>query len=226
MPSRFVPLVNGEIYHVYNLGLDRRLTFTDARGHRRAIELLKYYSYDSLPLRFSHFSSLDSSLREEIRQNLLKHDRIIHILACCLMPNHFHLLIRQVANGGISKYMANIQNSYTRYFNTRNKRRGSLFLNQFKAVRIESDEQLLHVARYIHLNPYSAYVVKKLEDLKTYPWSTLREYLTQKWNIVTEPETIWAHYGRVQSFKRFIFDQADYQRRLEGIKHLILEEWR
>ncbi|MBI4035293.1 MAG: transposase [Candidatus Chisholmbacteria bacterium] len=140
------------------------------------------------------------------------------------MPNHFHLLIRQSLSNGISKFMAKFQNSYTRYFNIRNKRRGALFLNQFKAVRIEDEEQLLHIVRYIHLNPYSAYLVKRIEELESYSWSSLKEYLSQQWSIVSEPGVIWSYYEGVSSFKRFIFDHADYQRQLETIKHLTLED--
>lgn len=223
MPVRVLPLVSGEIYHVFNVGLDHRPTFTDARCYRRAVELIKYYSFYSPPLRFSHFLSLEKPQREEKLKDLLKGERLVQLLTYCLMPNHFHFLLRQVLNNGISKFMGNFQNSYTRYFNTKSKRNGALFLGQFKGVRIETEKQLLHVSRYIHLNPYSSYVVRRIEELESYPWSSLREYLNQHWSVVSESQTVGSYYDDVDSFRKFVFDQADYQRQLEKIKHLIPE---
>ena len=76
----------------------------------------------------------------------------MEIICYCLMPNHLHLLLRQLMDGGISKFMSNFANSYTRYFNTKSKRKGPVFEGKFKAKRIETDEQLLHLSRHIHLN--------------------------------------------------------------------------
>ena len=140
------------------------------------------------------------------------------------MPNHFHFLLKQVANRGISKFISNFTNSYTRYFNTKNKREGALFKGKFKSVRIESDEQLLHVSRYTHLNPYSSYVIKTLEELENYPYSSLPEYLQRSPKGSCQKEIILDQFKNLNSYKNFVFDQANYQRELENIKHLILEE--
>ena len=106
-----------------------------------------------------------------------KKNFLAEIVAYCFMPNHFHFLLKQKANDGISKFIANFTNSYGRYFNSKNKRNGPLFQNRFRATRIETEQQLLHVSRYIHLNPYSAYLVKNLKELEVYPYSSLPEYI-------------------------------------------------
>lgn len=93
------------------------------------------------------------------------------------MPNHFHFLIKELEENGTRKFISNIQNSYAKYFNTKNERSGSLFQEMFKAVRIESDEQFVHVARYIHLNPYSAFILDNINSIKVFPWSSFGDYL-------------------------------------------------
>ncbi len=151
-----------------------------------------------------------------------ENNKLVDILAYCLMPNHFHFLLRQLTDKGISKYLGNLQNSYTRYSNTRNERDGSLFLDQFKAKLITTDEQLIHVSRYIHLNPYTSYVVGNFNNLLQYQWSSLSEYLESKPNIC-ELETIMSYFKTPKAYQKFLEDQADYQRQLHIIQHLALE---
>lgn len=224
MPGRLQPLVTNEIYHVFNRGIDHRLTFLNKREFQRAMNTLGFYQFTSPPMRLSKFLRLASSERERIIQQLLERkEKLIEFLAFCLMPNHFHFLLRQAAGGGISKFMAKFQNSFTRYFNTRHERVGPLFLDQFKAIRIEREEQLLHVSRYIHLNPYSSFTVKNLEELENFRWSSLPEYLGSNEGIC-DKEIILSFFKSKVQYKQFILDQADYQRGLEKIKHLILEK--
>lgn len=225
MPGRKIPLVNNEIYHVLNKGISLQPTFLTKRDYQRALQTIFYYQNQKPPLKYSRFLSLSNKQRETILDNLRKQKLIlVEIIAFCLMPNHFHFLLKQVANIGISKFISNFTNSYTRYFNTKNKREGALFKGKFKSVRIESDEQLLHVSRYTHLNPYSSYVIKTLEELENYPYSSLPEYLQRSPKGSCQKEIILDQFKNLNSYKNFVFDQANYQRELENIKHLILEE--
>src|SRR3989344_7388440 len=170
MPRRKEPLVTDEIYHVFNRGIDKRPTFTDRREFSRAAEALRFYQLLNPPMKLSLFLKLRPDRNVD-----QKH--LVEVLAFCFMPNHFHFLLRQTYDNGISKFISNFLNSYTKYFNTKHERTGPLFLGQFKAVRLEADEQLLHVSRYIHLNPYTSYVVKEIKDLGDYEWSSFRDYL-------------------------------------------------
>lgn len=222
MPGRTTPLVEGEIYHVFNRGLDRRPTFLSKRDYNRAYETLAFYRFVHPPLRLAYFLKFGQEKKELFIQKLHQHKKHVDILVYCLMPNHFHLCLRQLEPYGISKFLSNFQNSYTRYFNTKTRRIGSLFLDQFKAVRIETDEQLLHISRYIHLNPFTSYVVKTLSDLQKYTLSSYGEYLQMK-NGFCDTQTILSHFKNHQSYNKFVFDQANYQRELDAIKHLTLE---
>ena len=116
--------------------------------------------------------------------------------------------------------MSNVLNSYTRFFNTKYDRKGPLWVGRFKNIPIESDEQLLHLTRYVHLNPVTAKLVNQAEEWKH---SSYREYI-QKPN---KPQTI-CHYSDVLDIKQteyqdFVHDHASYQRELAAIKNLAIE---
>lgn len=224
MPGRKIPLITDQLYHVLNRGIALQPTFTTRKSFQRAIEVMRYYQNVKPPLRYSQFLVLSNKRRKQILENLAeKKQFLVEIIAYCLMPNHFHFMLKQIKENGISKFMSNFTNSYTRYFNVKNKRNGPLFEGKFKAIRVETDEQLLHLSRYIHLNPYSSYVVKTLKDLKEYPYSSFLEYLEKTQIDICDKEIILNQFKNPESYKRFIFDQADYQRRFEKIKHLVLE---
>ena len=224
MPGRITPLVINEIYHVFNRGIDHRPTFLDKREFERAVELNKYYRFVNLPVKFSTFGFWSRERRKELWERLFREaNLLVDTISYCLMPNHFHFLLKQKIDGGMAKFMSNFQNSYTRYFNSKHLRSGPIFLDQFKAVRIETEEQLLHVFRYIHLNPYSSYIVKTLKGLKEYAWSSLPEFLGLRKDAFCQKEEISSNFRQRSSLEKFIFDQADYQRSLEKIKHLLFE---
>lgn len=187
------------------------------------MEVIRYYQYQ-VPIRFSIFRSLAQEERSKFISAYFKpNNKVVSILSFCLMPNHFHFLIKQLKDNGIKRFLSNFQNSYTKYFNTKNVRKGSLLLDQFKAVRIETDEQLIHVSRYIHLNPYTAYIVKSLDELENYPWSSFKEFIDGQKDIA-DIEVVLSYFKNIKDYKIFMYDQASYQRKLDAIKHLVLEE--
>ncbi|MBI2028857.1 transposase [Candidatus Gottesmanbacteria bacterium] len=224
MPGRNIPLVTGEIYHVFNRGLASVPVFQNKRDYDRILETMLYYQNERPPIKYSRFLTLSIEDRQNILKNLAKQRQFqIEIITYCLMPTHFHLMIKQVVNEGISKFVGNFTNSYTRYLNTRSERIGPLFEGKFKAVRIHTEGQLLHLHRYIHLNPYSSFVVKGLNDLENYIFSSLPEYLGNTQTNHCAKNAILDNFKNKDSYKKFLFDQADYQRRLEEIKHLTME---
>ena len=181
MPARIIPFVSDQHYHVFNRGLHKQPIFLGERDYHRAQQLLEYYSFADSKMRFSKFLLMSVENREEFLTHLReKGKKLVEIISYVFMPNHFHFLLKQKEDHGITRFMSNFQNSYTRYFNTRHKKTGYILGGQFKAVRVEDDEQLLHLSRYIHLNPYSSYVVKNIQKLSDYLWSSLSEYLEKK----------------------------------------------
>lgn len=222
MPGRKTPLVTDEIYHVYNRGINKQPTFNTKREYQRALLATQFYRVFNPPIRLSKFLQLERKRQEEILEVMNRGEKLVQIICFCLMPNHFHFLLKQKKENGISKFLGNFENSYTRYFNTRNGRDGALFLDQFKAKRIEDDEQFIHVSRYIHLNPYAGFVVKSFDELVEYPWSSLPNYLNGN-NGFIEPNLVLDMFGGRDKYRQFVFDQADYQKKLKMIEHLFLE---
>ncbi|MBL7150787.1 transposase [Candidatus Microgenomates bacterium] len=224
MPGRKIPLVAGQIYHVLNRGISSQPIFLTKKDYQRMMETILYYQRQGLSLSYTHFLRLSAKQKIEISERLRGKEKfLVEIIALCLMPNHFHLLLKQIQENGISTFMSNLTNSYTRYFNIKNERIGPLFQGKFKAVIIETDEQLIHVSRYIHLNPHSSFVIKNLQGLENYLYSSLPEYLGQSKTNFFQKEIVLDQFENLKSYKKFVFDQAEYQRHLEEIKHLLME---
>ncbi len=223
MPSRKTLLVRDQIYHVFNKGVAGLPIFNSQNQHQRFMDLIQYYRFANLPLSFSNFKQLPKEVRDEVWNRITKNTSQVEIISFCLMDNHFHFLLKQKTESGIKSFMANLQNGYAKYYNLNNRRAGPLFQSIFKAVRVETDEQLLHVSRYIHLNPSTGYLVN-ISDLINYPWSSLPEYILDKkaYQFINK-DIILDLIGGVDKYWEFVFDQAQYQRELGIIKHLALE---
>lgn len=214
MPYRTVPFVTGEFYHLYTRGVEKQDTFSGQRDYSRFVEALFYYHIQNPKPKFSTHRRTKTFPIDFSK-------RIVEIICYCLMPNHFHLLVKQIQNGGISELMRKLLLSATKYRNTKHNHQGSLFQVPFKAVHIETDEQLVHVSRYIHLNPLVSSIVK---DLKLYPWSSYLEYLDLRDNPAVKKEEILNFFKDYTSYEKFVLDQTDYGMTLERIKHLAVDE--
>ena len=129
------------------------------------------------------------------------------------MPNHYHFLLRQEKEEGIRKFIQRLCNSYSHYYAIRYETRGSLFRGNFKAVRVTSNEQLLHLSRYIHL----------VKNPKKYLFSSYLDYLGKKQFDFVEPSLVLDQFKDENSYQKFVLARRDYQRRLEKIKHLLLD---
>lgn len=222
MPIRYTPLANGEYYHIFNRGITRQPIFLDKRDYQRFIDTLYYYRFLSLSVKLSRFLTMPEEDKQNIMINLENTaQRQVEIVCYVFMPNHFHLLLKQTSDKGISNYMRLILNSWTKFFNNKHNRKGSLFQGVFKAVRVETDEQLIHLSRYIHLNPLVSYVVNE-KDFLSYPWSSLPDFLKGKSSLV-DVSLILTHFPSPTSYQKYVLDQADYAKELESIKHLALE---
>ncbi len=220
---RKIPLVTGEIYHVFNRGIDGRVTFANVNEYLRAYQVMKYYRFSFPPMKLSKFLRISDSKRQLLQESSWG-EKLVSIICYCFMPNHFHFMLRQEADKGISKFLSQFQNSFTRYFNTKNERVGQLFLDNFKNVLVENEEQFLHLSRYIHLNPHSSSIVGNLEDLCKYEWSSLGEYLGESEDYICEKDVILSSFKTKQSYRNFVLNRAEYQKELKTIENLLIDE--
>lgn len=214
MPGRITPLENGTFYHVYNRGSEKRAIFLQPRDYKRFTKTLAYYQYLGPKQSFSKFSSINlKSFKPELNKKL------VDIICYCLMPNHFHFLLKQLIDNGISIFISQVCNSYTKYFNTKYSRVGALLQGVFKAELIETDEQFLHVSRYIHLNPIVSGLIKNLNN---YPYSSYQEFIYQNQGLCNTTE-ILNFFSSPEKYKDFIKDQVDYGTTLEILKHRAID---
>ena len=159
-------------YHVYNRGHNKQTIFHDAKDYRRYLKRLGEY--------------------------LKKHD--VTLLAYCLMPNHLHLLLRQDSDELIDRFIHRLHTGYTMYFNKKYERVGAVFQGRFKAKLIDTDEYLLHVSRYIHINPIELFDTHAQGpalgvELEDYPWSSYEEYVDPRSKLLCNPTIILNYFS-------------------------------
>ncbi|MDO8498468.1 MAG: transposase, partial [bacterium] len=160
--------------------------------------------------------------RNRFKINDFSHNpKVVEVICYCLMPNHFHLLVRQLQDNGISEFIGKVLNSYTKYFNTKHTRVGPLFQGVFKTVLIEDEIQLLHVSRYIHLNPY---VSELVQELKLYPYSSYQHFIDVDHDQLCVADSVLNNFKNSNDYKDFVGGHGDYAKELEIMKHLLLEE--
>ncbi len=220
MPYRKVPLAEGNIYHVFTRSIAGYKIFNSDMDFKRMFTAIAFYTSMPSAGRISDFFRGSRKQRKEFPLQNYPLNKKIRLIAYCIMPTHIHLLLHQLGEESISRYINLVLKSYSKYFNLKHKRLGPLWESRFKNVIVESDEQLIHLTRYIHLNPVTAYLVDRPEDWRH---SSYQEYL----KVIEDGKGICDYSGYVamgsNSYRNFTNDQIDYQRKLQDIKKLILE---
>lgn len=147
--SRLIVFTEGEYYHVFNRGVDKRVIFETNKDKERFMNLL----YLCNSTKIVHLSILKENVGFKSCYNIELENPLVDIGAYCLMGNHFHLLLRESSPGGVSKFMQKLSTGYTMYFNIKRERTGSLFEGKFRARYASTDRYLKYLYSYIHLNP-------------------------------------------------------------------------
>lgn len=178
MPSRSQPFITGKAYHLYDKTLDTIKIFEDHNSCLAFLRALSYYRFYVPDISLSAYRRFSTTEQLLVRQEYMREqDALITIHAFVLMPNHYHLLVRQKKDGALVQCISNVMNSITRYYNRRNLRKGPVFLPQFNSVTIHNIAQLSYVSKYIHRNPLKANLVRNFDELKQWRYSSLPKYL-------------------------------------------------
>ncbi|MBI2103731.1 transposase [Candidatus Woesebacteria bacterium] len=199
-------LENG-IYHIYNRGVAKSEIFKDTQDHGVFLKYLKE-ALDSPQIQGNHiitFSLRGRSFKAEARKPKNFKEEI-NLLAYCLMPNHFHLLIEQLTKDSMQSFMRSISTRYAAYFNKKYNRVGPLFQGRYQAILVAKDEYLIHVSRYIHLNPF------EFEKDITKAYSSYPEYLHMRNTTWVKPDKILAMFTnptvmgikKINNYKDFV----------------------
>jgi putative transposase len=175
MPSMRIKPVTSEVYHLYNRGVEKRNVFKGSVDYVRFIHnLFEFNDISSAPAFERRYKASTPNQKNSI--SITKHkEKIVEILCFCLMPNHYHLLVRQLKDGGISLFMHKLGAGYTNSFNIKYNRVGPLFQGKYKIKHVDKDVYLQHLVCYIHFNPMKFLKTKK--DLDQYRWSSHLDYL-------------------------------------------------
>lgn len=217
---RKFPLINDQYYHIFSRSIAKYVVFNTEKDYFRMIEYLNLYRFNEFKYKYSKFKRLSIKNQTDIINELQDTNKLVEIVAYCIMPTHFHLILKQISTNGISIFMARVLDGYSRYFNVLHERKGPLWDGHFTNVLIESDKQILHLTRYIHLNPVTAKIINKPKD---WPYSSYMEYIDPRLNTLCEFSNLFDLSPK--EYKVFVNDRIAYQRELSMIKHLILNDY-
>ncbi|OGI45928.1 hypothetical protein A2121_00810 [Candidatus Nomurabacteria bacterium GWB1_40_6] len=215
--ERKIKFVVGEFYHIYNRGVEKRIIFQNVTDYKRFLALL-YIANSSEQVHINnnvwYKGDIDSVFEND------RGEPLVAIGAYCLMPNHFHLLLTPLVEGGISKFMLKLQTGYSMYFNKKNDRVGALFQGVFKSQHIDDDVYLRYIYTYIHLNPAKlknskwktqskSFLTQLKKFIAEYPYSSLQEYLSGNYKII-DPKTFPIEINDITDYDLIINDFSEF----------------
>lgn len=204
--------VSDSYYHLYNRGVEKRIIFNDEQDYTVFLSYLKTYLIPK------DIVALQKTLKDpdvswKIKDRILKELRLnnfagdVILVSYCLMPNHFHMLVKQHEAESIDRFMNSLCTRYAMYFNRKHKRVGVLFQDHYKALRVATDEQLLHLSRYIHNNPSK--LASQGGPLQNYMYSSYQDYLGLR-------HTSWVASNMVLDYFKNNTGSDSYQSFVEG----------
>ena len=215
MSIRKISFAPGEYYHIYNRGNSKQKIFLNGKDYDRFLKLI-----------FLCNSSQNINFRDlfETHKDVFTFDRgdtLVDIGAYCLMPNHFHLLVREKADGNISLFMQKLSTAYVMYFNKKHDRSGSLFEGKFKSQHASSDKHLRYLFSYIHLNPVKLvdskwrYIGvgdknKAYDFCKRYPYSSIIAFTEEGSNVILNISVFPKYFVNSKEYRSEVFEWLDF----------------
>ncbi len=230
-------IVAGQIYHVLNRGVDKRKIFLEKSDYMRFIhDLFEFNDTESvvnLTYRFTRTTRVVDTNNFKISEQH-KRKLLVEILAFCAMPNHYHLLLKARTVEGIPEFMKKLNMGYSKYFNTKYERSGTLFEGRYKSVPVGSEAHFIHLPFYIHLNPLDLVMrewrqrdIKNYKEamkfLEKYRWSSFLDYIGKKnFPSVTNRDLLLKFFGGTEEYKKSTVEWLK-QQNIEKIMGLTLE---
>jgi putative transposase len=218
---RKIEFANEEYYHIFNRGVDKRKVFLDSSYYQRfllSMELLNDEK-DGVMEEWRNFKKCNSKAMLSDFRELSSRKKLVEFIAYCLNPNHYHFIMRQVADRGIERFMHKLGTSYTNYFNTKNKRTGSLFQGNFKAIHIDSNEYLLYLSAYVNKNNF----IHGYRPDDKWEYSSLHEYAEKQKKKFCSKGVILGQFGNKKEYLEFMRKNALYLKKKKADEKYLLE---
>lgn len=222
---RKTEFVNGEYYHIYNRGVDKRDVFLDIMDYERFLLAMNLLNdeRDGLMLEWRDIRRVDPRAKLLDFQELSsRKNPKVEIITYCLNPNHYHFILKQLRKNGIKDFLHKVSTSYTNYFNVKYKRSGSLFQGPFKAIHIDSNEYLLYLSAYVNKNNF----IHGYNKDDNWPYSSLLDYLGRRNNnmISVKKDIILKQFKNVAEYKEFLKNNALYMREKKELGKYLIED--
>ena len=197
MPRKKVQFANGDYYHVYNRGVDKRKIFQDEKDYFKFLRNLKDFNNKSY---YEQRIKIIED-KKEFNSFLAKNKKVVDIVAYSLLPNHFHLILKQLSDNGISKFMHKEGTSFTNFFNKKYDRSGSLFQGRYKAIHIDNEGYLLWLSGYVNGNVE----IHGIEKAENYRWSSYDAFLGKRKNeILGDIDIILSRFKTPEEYKNSV----------------------
>lgn len=225
--SRKIQIANNELYHIYNRGVEKRKVFMNKNDYLRFLKCLKEFNNKEKVNLKDLTSSNPRGSVAGVRKRKKTIEPLVDIICFCLMPNHFHIIVRQVTEGGIVLFMQKLSAGYTGYFNLKYERVGPLFQGAYKIKWVKNDAVLKHLVSYIHKNPIELLesnwkekgiknIKKALEFIELYKWSSYNDFIGKFSSGIINTHILDEIFDDLQNYKNLFMEilQRNYEQTL------------
>ena len=200
---RIVKIAPGEYYHICNRAVNKQTIFHDTRDYFRFLFLILCFQS---PMVFQQLGRLVKdfvlSRALDIKGEVVK-KRKIELVAFCIMPNHFHLIVKELEEAGIATHMQRVLTAYSKYYNTKYEKSGHVFQGPYRAIHISDDPQLKYLSAYIHRNPRE--LVGWLNKVDKYQWSSYQDYIGEnRWGDLLVPDIVLGQFKNKERYHEFV----------------------
>ena len=211
----------GEYYHIYNRGVDKRKVFINENDYQRFLDSIKNFNNESTHAQRDYKKRMRSKLSFEYSKLSFRSiPQLTEFICYCLNPNHYHFLLKQIREGGIEKFMHKLGLGYSKYFNKKYNRSGSLFEGTYKAVHIQDNSGFTWLSAYVNGNPE----IHQIAKADNYQWSSYPCYLNKRKRDICNKEDILGQFSSIDEYKDFVnIVILEAMAKKEAMKNYVLE---
>ncbi len=200
---------NKEYYHIYNRGVDKREVFGGEEDYLRFLTSMREFNNNSSDAQRDYEKRKTEKDRKNLKLSFgypklsfkfLSMPKMVDIICYCLNPNHYHFILKQLSENGISKFMHKLDTGYTKYFNYKYNRSGSLFQGPFQSIHINTNEYLLWLSGYVNGNAE----IHKIGKAENYKWRSYQDYLGKRSGTICNKEIILSQFKDIEEYKKYV----------------------